>query len=97
MSEDINIAAAIIPINIHLLNCPVVSDTCVVSIKNGVRDLETTGTENYIRNQQDINYLVDQIKEQVQMDTGNLEDLSVSVVINGTFFYQYQLLLLQKP
>ena len=25
----------------------------------GVRDLETTGTENYIRNQQDINYLVD--------------------------------------
>ena len=52
----------------------------------GVRDLETTGTENYIRNQQDINYLVDQIKEQVQMDTGNLEDLSVSVVINGTDF-----------
>ncbi len=52
----------------------------------GVRDLETTGTENYIRNQQDINYLVDQIKEQVQMDTGNLEDLSVSVVVNGTDF-----------
>lgn len=52
----------------------------------GVRDLETTGTENYIRNQQDINYLVDQIKEQVQMDTGKLEDLSVSVVVNGTDF-----------
>ncbi len=52
----------------------------------GVQNLETTGTENYIRNQQDINYLVDQIKEQVQMDTGNLEDLSVSVVINGTDF-----------
>ena len=52
----------------------------------GVQNLETTGTENYIRNQQDINYLVDQIKEQVQMDTGNLEDLSVSVVVNGTDF-----------
>ena len=52
----------------------------------GVQQLETDGTENYIRNQQDINYLVNQIKEQVQMDTGNLEDLNVSVVINGTDF-----------
>lgn len=45
--------------------------------------LETDGSETYIRNQNDISYLVNQIKEQAQIDAGTLEDLSISVVING--------------
>ena len=46
--------------------------------------LEAQGDENYIINQNDIEYLVNQIKEQVQIDAGVLEDLRVSVSLNNT-------------
>lgn len=45
--------------------------------------IETNGTETYIRNQNDITYLVNQIKEQAQIDAGTLQDLTISVVVNG--------------
>lgn len=45
--------------------------------------LEAQGNESYIINQNDIEYLVNQIKEQVQIDTGVLEDLRVSVSLNN--------------
>jgi flagellar M-ring protein FliF len=45
--------------------------------------VETNGTETYIRNQNDITYLVNQIKEQAQVDAGTLQDLTISVVVNG--------------
>lgn len=46
--------------------------------------LEAQGDENYIINQNDIEYLVNQIKEQVQIDAGVLEDLRVSVSLNNS-------------
>ena len=44
---------------------------------------QADGTETYLRNQNDINYLVDQIKEQAQIDSAALQDLTISVAING--------------
>lgn len=49
-------------------------------------NVATDGTETYIKNQNDINYLVDMIKEQSQVDAGSLQDLSISVAINGQDF-----------
>lgn len=46
--------------------------------------MEAQGNENYIINQNEIDYLVNQIKEQTQIDTGTLEDLRVSVSLNNT-------------
>ncbi len=45
--------------------------------------ITTNGTETYIKNQNDITYLVNQIKEQAQVDAGTLQDLTISVVVNG--------------
>lgn len=44
---------------------------------------EADGTESYIRNQNNVDYLVNQVKEQAQSDAGSLADLTVSVTING--------------
>ena len=44
--------------------------------------LELNGNETQIINQNEIDYLVDQIKEQTQIDAGMIEDLTVSVSIN---------------
>lgn len=43
------------------------------------------GDENntYYNNQSDIDYLVNQLKEQSQIDSGSIDDMSVSVTING--------------
>lgn len=41
------------------------------------------GSENYIGATGDINYLVDQLKEQTEVKAGDLTDLSVAVIIDG--------------
>ncbi len=41
------------------------------------------GSENYIGATGDINYLVDQLKEQTEIQAGDLTDLSVAVIIDG--------------
>ncbi len=41
------------------------------------------GTETYYSGQAAIDYYVNQLKEQIQTDAGSLEDLSISVAING--------------
>ena len=41
------------------------------------------GSENYIGATGDINYLVDQLKEQTEVQAGDLTDLSVAVIIDG--------------
>lgn len=46
----------------------------------------TDGTENYINTQNAVDYLVNQLKEQSQVDAGDLKDLMVSVAINGQTF-----------
>ncbi len=46
--------------------------------------MEAKGDENYIINQNDIEYLVNQIKEQTQIDAGMLEDLRLSISLNNT-------------
>lgn len=46
-------------------------------------NIELNGNETQIINQNDIDYLVDQIKEQTQIDAGMIEDLTVSVSINN--------------
>lgn len=50
----------------------------------GSPGMDAQGNENYIINQNDIEYLVNQIKEQTQIDAGVLEDLRVSVSLNNT-------------
>lgn len=50
---------------------------------NTYANVTPNGNETYIRNQNDINYLVDQIKEQSQIDAGTLTDLTISVAINS--------------
>lgn len=45
--------------------------------------IATDGTETYIRNQGDIDYLVNQLKEQAQVDSAILEDVTISVAIDG--------------
>ncbi|MGL5255971.1 MAG: flagellar basal-body MS-ring/collar protein FliF [Proteocatella sp.] len=46
-------------------------------------NIELNGNETQIINQNDIDYLVDQIKEQTQIDAGMIDDLTVSVSINN--------------
>lgn len=46
-------------------------------------NIQLNGNETQIINQNDIDYLVDQIKEQTQIDAGMIEDLTVSVSINN--------------
>lgn len=46
-------------------------------------NIQLNGNEKQIINQNDIDYLVDQIKEQTQIDAGMIEDLTVSVSINN--------------
>jgi len=46
-------------------------------------NIQLNGNETNIVNQNDIDYLVDQIKEQTQIDAGMIEDLTVSVSINN--------------
>lgn len=46
-------------------------------------NIQTDGTENYVNSQENIDFLVNQVKEQAQIDSGTLEDLNVSVAING--------------
>lgn len=44
----------------------------------------TTGdSDSYYKSQSTIDYLVNQLKEQSQIDAGSIEDMSVSVTING--------------
>lgn len=45
--------------------------------------VQPDGTETSLRNQDTIDYLVSQLKEQAQIDAGELKDLSISVAING--------------
>ena len=45
--------------------------------------VEIDGTETYILTQGNANYLVDQVKEQEQVDAGDLKDLSIAVLIDG--------------
>lgn len=45
--------------------------------------ITSDGTENYIGAEGDINYLVDQLKEQTEVTAGDLRDLSVAVIIDG--------------
>ena len=45
--------------------------------------IETDGTENYVLSDGSAEYLVDQVKEQEQVDAGDLTDLSVAVIIDG--------------
>lgn len=44
--------------------------------------LQINGNEAHIVNQNDIDYLVDQIKEQTQIDSGIVEDMMISVSLN---------------
>lgn len=46
--------------------------------------IEPDGSETYILSDGGAEYLVDQLKEQQQIDTGDLTDLTVGVVIDGT-------------
>lgn len=46
-------------------------------------NIQLNGNETQIVNQNDIDYLVDQIKEQTQIDAGMIDDLTVSVSINN--------------
>ncbi|HCT63739.1 MAG TPA: flagellar M-ring protein FliF [Lachnospiraceae bacterium] len=41
------------------------------------------GTENYYRTQYDVDYLVNQLTEQAQIDSGSISDVTVAVTING--------------
>ncbi|MFI3173631.1 MAG: flagellar basal-body MS-ring/collar protein FliF [Bacillota bacterium] len=41
------------------------------------------GTETYYSGQAAVDYYVNQLKEQIQTDAGSLEDLTISVAING--------------
>lgn len=45
--------------------------------------VEADGTENYYRSQYDVDYLVNKLTEQAQIDSGSISDISVSVTING--------------
>ncbi len=45
--------------------------------------IQPNGNEDYVSTQNQIDYLVDQIKEQAQIDSASLEDLNISVTING--------------
>ncbi len=49
-------------------------------------NIAVDGTENYYAGQESIDYYVNQLKEQVQSDAGNLTDLRISVAINGEDF-----------
>ncbi len=44
------------------------------------------GSENYIGADGDIQYLVDQLKEQTEVQAGDLTDMTVAVIIDGTDF-----------
>ncbi len=46
--------------------------------------IEQDGSETYILSDGGAEYLVDQLKEQQQIDTGDLIDLTVGVIIDGT-------------
>lgn len=45
--------------------------------------VQADGTENYYRTQYDVDYLVNKLTEQSQIDSGSISDISVSVAING--------------
>lgn len=45
--------------------------------------VEADGTETYYKNQNTVDYLVNQLKEQSQIESGSIEDITVSVAING--------------
>ena len=45
--------------------------------------VEADGTENYYKQENTIDYLVNQLKEQVQIDSGSIKDISVSIAINS--------------
>lgn len=45
-------------------------------------DVTIEGTDIYYKDNSSINYLVSQLKEQIQHEPGNIEDLSVAVIIN---------------
>lgn len=48
--------------------------------------ITSDGTENYIGADGDINYLVDQLKEQIEVQAGDVTDMTVAVIIDGTDF-----------
>ncbi len=45
--------------------------------------ITSDGTESFVGADGDINYLVDQLKEQTEVTAGDLRDLSVAVIIDG--------------
>ena len=45
--------------------------------------ITTDGSENYVGADGDINYLVDQLKEQTEIRAGDITDLTVAVIIDG--------------
>lgn len=48
--------------------------------------IKTDGKESYIKNQNSVEYLVNQLKEQAQVDAAAIKDLTISVAINGKTF-----------
>lgn len=47
-------------------------------------NMDPDGTETYLRNQQNVDYLVSQLKEQAQVDSALLRDVTISVAVDGT-------------
>lgn len=45
--------------------------------------VQTNGNESYVKNQSNTDYVVNQQKEQSQIDAGSIDDMTVSVTING--------------
>lgn len=52
---------------------------------------ESQGNEKYLRDEVSLKYLVNQIKEQVENDAGELETLTVSLVINSDYIPQVEI------
>lgn len=48
--------------------------------------ITSDGTENYIGADGDITYLVDQLKEQIEVQAGDVTDMTVAVIVDGTDF-----------
>ena len=45
--------------------------------------IEVDGSETYYKDESSVDYLVNQLKEQSQIEAGTIEDITVSVAING--------------
>ena len=45
--------------------------------------IQVNGDENYLSSEQAVDYYVDQLKQQIQSDAGSVDDITISVAING--------------